>query len=244
MTPGAPPRHPRPPQLKKGKKHRQFSWIESWTDLLDDETGQSKGMTLTLSDRFYEGILMDGGLLARSSLFLDHRRARTLALPRRPQARGRGRGGGLCHPPADLVREIGGRRHLPAVQVRDAELIRRNELPGFDLGLELTAGEPVLRMTRRELIDSQKRPAKQGRAGQRHPATAPAAVPSPLPLFRERALTDDTIASVRRDFPGWDIYAIKADFDAWIDSREGRDPRDYQAAFYGFARQFHKRAGR
>ena len=30
----------------------------------DDETGQSKGMTLTLSDWFYEGILMDGGLLA------------------------------------------------------------------------------------------------------------------------------------------------------------------------------------
>ena len=123
-------------------------------------------------------------------------------------------------------------------------LIRRNELPGFDLGLELTAGEPALRMTRRELIDSQKRPTKQGRAGQRHPATAPAAVASPLPLFRDRALTDDTIASVRRDFPGWDIYAIKADFDQWIDSKDGRDPRDYQAAFYGFARQFHKREGR
>ena len=109
-------------RVKKGKKHRQFSWIESWTDLLDDETGQSKGMTLTLSDWFYEGILMDGGTPRhRSSLFLDHRRARTLALPRRPQARGRGRGGRLCHPPADLVREIGGRRHLPAVQVRDAD---------------------------------------------------------------------------------------------------------------------------
>jgi hypothetical protein len=65
-------------------------------------------------------------------------------------------------------------------------------------------------MTRRELIDSQKRPAKQGRAG---PAR-------------------------------WDIYAIKADFDLWIDSKDGRDPRDYQAAFYGFARQFHKREGR
>jgi plasmid replication initiation protein len=34
---------------QKGKKHRQFSWIESWTDHVDDETQQSKGMSLTLS---------------------------------------------------------------------------------------------------------------------------------------------------------------------------------------------------
>jgi|SRR5271166_503297 len=122
-------------------------------------------------------------------------------------------------------------------------LIRRNELPGFDLGLELTTAEPTLRMTRRDLIDGQNRPAKHRRAVERRPATAPATAPSPLPLFRDRALTDDTIASVRRDFPGWDIYAIKADFDAWIDSKDGRDPRDYQAAFYGFARQSHKRQG-
>ena len=51
-------------RVTKGKKHRQFSWIESWTDHEDPETQQSKGMSLTLSDWFYEGILMDGGLLA------------------------------------------------------------------------------------------------------------------------------------------------------------------------------------
>ena len=46
------------------KKERQFSWIESWTDLVDEKTGQSQGMSLTVSEWFYEGILMDGGLLA------------------------------------------------------------------------------------------------------------------------------------------------------------------------------------
>jgi hypothetical protein len=25
-------------RAQKGKKHRQFSWIESWTDHVDDET--------------------------------------------------------------------------------------------------------------------------------------------------------------------------------------------------------------
>ena len=99
-------------------------------------------------------------------------------------------------------------------------------------------------MTRRELTDSQNRPTKGRRAGPRHLAAAPAVAPPPLPLFRDRTLTDETIANVRRDFPGWDIYALKSDFDQWLDSKDGRDPRDYQAAFYGFARQFHKRESR
>src|SRR4051795_10332374 len=46
-------------RARKGKKHRQFSWVESWTDHVDD-TLQSKGMSLTLSEWFYEGVLMDG----------------------------------------------------------------------------------------------------------------------------------------------------------------------------------------
>jgi plasmid replication initiation protein len=46
------------------KKVRQFSWIESWSEVTDEETGLSKGMTLTLSDWLYEGILMEGGVLA------------------------------------------------------------------------------------------------------------------------------------------------------------------------------------
>ena len=30
------------------------------------------------------------------------------------------------------------------------------------------------------------------------------------------ALTDETLSRVRRDFAGWDVYAIKAEFDAWL----------------------------
>lgn len=48
----------------RGKKHRQFSWIESWTDDVDETRQLSRGMSLTLAEWFHEGILMDGGLLA------------------------------------------------------------------------------------------------------------------------------------------------------------------------------------
>jgi len=51
-------------RAKGRRKERQFGWIEGWTDLVDDETGQSRGMTLTVSEWFHEGVLMDGGVLA------------------------------------------------------------------------------------------------------------------------------------------------------------------------------------
>ena len=50
-------------------------------------------------------------------------------------------------------------------------------------------------------------------------------------------LTDETLARVRCDFPIWDVYAIKAEFDAWLADNDERRPDDYQAAFYGFMRR-------
>ena len=58
-------------RVKRGKKQRQFSWIEGWTDLVDDDGKQSRGMTLTLSDWFYEGRLMDGSLLAIDPVYFS-----------------------------------------------------------------------------------------------------------------------------------------------------------------------------
>ena len=49
---------------KTRRKQRQFGWIESWSDLVDEATDQSRGMSITLSDWFYEGVIMDGGVLA------------------------------------------------------------------------------------------------------------------------------------------------------------------------------------
>jgi hypothetical protein len=34
--------------------------------------------------------------------------------------------------------------------------------------------------------------------------------------------------------PRLDIYALKAEFDGWLDEDASRKPQDYEAAFYGF----------
>ena len=58
-------------RVKHGKKQRQFSWIEGWTDLVDEDGKQSRGMTLTLSDWFYEGLLMEAGLLSIDPVYFS-----------------------------------------------------------------------------------------------------------------------------------------------------------------------------
>jgi plasmid replication initiation protein len=48
-----------------GKKDTaSFHWLDKWTEAVDEISGDSKGMTFTLSDWLYEGIKQDGGVLS------------------------------------------------------------------------------------------------------------------------------------------------------------------------------------
>ena len=45
------------------KKMSSFHWLESWAEVVDESTGETIGMTMTLPDWLYEGVLMRGGVL-------------------------------------------------------------------------------------------------------------------------------------------------------------------------------------
>ena len=45
------------------KKAASFHWLESWTEVTDEHTGEPTGMTLTLPDWLFQGIVMKGGVL-------------------------------------------------------------------------------------------------------------------------------------------------------------------------------------
>lgn len=45
------------------KKFSSFHWLEGWTELTDEETGEPLGMTLTLPDWLYQGVIGKGGVL-------------------------------------------------------------------------------------------------------------------------------------------------------------------------------------
>jgi hypothetical protein len=64
-----------------------------------------------------------------------------------------------------------------------------------------------------------------------------------LPLLSPiiRTLSERTIAQIRSEFPGWDIYALQAGFitNGWM--KTPPTPKNYEAAFYGWVRQHHAR---
>jgi len=45
------------------KKTASFHWIESWKEVTDEKTGDTTGITVTLPDWLYDGVLMKGGVL-------------------------------------------------------------------------------------------------------------------------------------------------------------------------------------
>lgn len=45
-------------------KEASFHWLDRWTDDIDEATGRSRGMSVTLSDWLYEGIVSNGGVLS------------------------------------------------------------------------------------------------------------------------------------------------------------------------------------
>jgi len=230
-------------------KRRQFSWIESFTDLIDEETQQSRGMSITVADWFYEGVLMDGGVLAIDPVYftISGGRERWLYRVARKHAGGAGAEGFAIRLPV-LFEKSGAEGTYRRFKYEIAAIVRENALPDFAFRIEeIEQGEePMLRMVRRDEIGNDiaamAPPRKRrGRSASNQPQEAELEKPGrgTMPLFS--FLDDDTISRVRRDFPGWDVYALKADFDAWLADNPTKTPKDYNAAFYGFAKTYHGR---
>ena len=235
---------------KAKTKRRQFSWIESFTDLVDEETEQSRGLSITLADWFYEGVLMDGGILAIDPAYftISGGRERWLYRVARKHAGGADIEG-FAIPLRTLFEKSGAEGAYRRFKFEIQAIVRRNEVPEFMFRLEEDerGGEPLLRMVRRDLVgdDIAALPPvrkRKPRAATTRSEASKSAAGAALPLFQQHYhLTDETIAKVRRDFSGWDLYALKGDFDAWLADNPARKPKDYNAAFYGFVKNHHAR---
>lgn len=225
-----------------------FSWIDQWVDLIDSQTKESRGLSITLSDWFYRGIMEEGGVLSIDPAYfrISGGRERWLYRVARKHAGGNGSEGFAISMPT-LFEKSGAEGTYRRFKFEMQRIVARNDLPGFLLRIRQGEGEPVLHMVRRdqlceaELADWRANPRPRMRPAPFRPEKK--TDPSPLPLMQPvpRLLTENTIARIRVDFPGWDIYALKSDFDSWIDTDPAREPKDYEAAFYGFVKQHHQR---
>ena len=205
------------------RREATFSWLDGWSQLVDPKTERSRGMTIELSSWFYEGVLMSGGVLSIDRAYFDLTggRERWLYRVARKHAGGAGEEGFAISLPT-LFEKSGAEGQYRRFKFEIIRIVRRNELPGYCLGLEFAAErtEPTIRMTR---------------SGAEGPA------PRVIPPAPEAAIGAETLERLRARYPGWDLGQLRDDFLAWIAADPARLPKDVDAAFAGFVRAYHAR---
>jgi plasmid replication initiation protein len=164
-------------RVQRGKKHRQFSWIESWTDLVDEETNQSKGMSLTLSEWFYEGILMDGGLLSVDPVYFSITGGRERWLYRVARKHAGSQEGGWQFTMRQLYEKSGSAARFSDFALDVRKVVASSTLPEYTLDLARNEeGDEIVYMLRRSLLpvsdprfEMPRGPRRRHGRGIRHP---------------------------------------------------------------------------
>ena len=223
------------------KREATFSWIDSWSQLIDGKTERSKGISLALSSWFYEGVLMNGGVLSIDRAYFDITggRERWLYTVARKHAGGGGEEGFAIALPT-LFDKSGSEGQYRRFKFEIAAIVKRDALPGFNLTLEdaLTSKEPLLRMRRRDAgPDTEKGPITSKTSVNR-PRSQQQAQDD---LEPRNYLTDETLAYLRTHYRGWDFHALHEEFRSWIRLDSARWPARYQSAFIGFVKQYHEK---
>lgn len=134
----------------ENRREATFSWLDGWTQLVDERTERSRGMTLELSNWFWEGVLMKGGVLSIDRAYFDISggRERWLYRVARKHAGGAGEGGFAISMPV-LFEKSGAEGQYRRFKFEILKLAERDELPGYALSVETAkGGEPMLRMRR------------------------------------------------------------------------------------------------
>ncbi len=259
----------------ENRREATFSWLDGWTQLVDAKTERSRGMTIELSNWFWEGVMMQGGVLSIDRAYFDITggRERWLYKVARKHAGGAGEGGFAIAMPT-LFEKSGAEGPYRRFKFEIIKLAEKNELPGYSLDVEPgKGGEPLLRMRRVSgkdgTITAPKRSntnVSPGKHSQDHVDEAKAletAKPSAVVnrsenLIDARALvrstlagladaatrgfmTDQTIEHLRETCPGWDLYALHADFERWVNADVTRLPADWQRAFIGWVKRHHEK---
>ncbi len=237
------------------RREATFSWLDSWTQLVDARTERSRGMSLSLSGWFYDGLMMDGGVLSIDRAYFDITggRERWLYRVARKHAGGAGEEGFSISLPT-LFEKSGAEGVYRRFKFEIAAIARRDARPGYALTWEDRSDrrEPALRMTRRDApaISLVPKPAKTPPRAAPSPlatALAPALAPTMAPPQAARGAasarmpTPETLAELRQLCPGWDYHHLQALFDGWLATDPSLAPQNYDAAFRGFVRRYHDR---
>jgi plasmid replication initiation protein len=169
----------------ENRREATFSWLDGWTQLVDEKTERSRGMTLELSNWFWEGVMMKGGVLSidRAYFKLTGGRERWLYKVARKHAGGAGDDGFAISMPV-LFEKSGAEGEYRRFKFEIVKLAEKNALPGYTLTIEPGKnGEPLLRATRTDGKDGGSRVPSQLATATvspgKHPPCSAFALPAP-----------------------------------------------------------------
>jgi hypothetical protein len=117
---------------------------------VDEKTERSRGMTIELSNWFWEGVMMKGGVLSIDRAYFDITggRERWLYRVARKHAGGAGEGGFAISMPV-LFEKSGAEGQYRRFKFEMLKLAEKDDLPGYALSMETAKdGEPMIRMKR------------------------------------------------------------------------------------------------
>lgn len=214
------------------RREATFSWLDNWSQLIDPRTERSRGLSISLSSWFYEGVLMKGGVLSIDRAYFDITggRERWLYKVARKHAGGAGEAGFAIAMPT-LFEKSGAEGQYRRFKFEISAIVRRNDLPGFDLQLTeaATSREPLLLM--RRVMPASTTEVKE--------VSLPA-IPV-TPGEPRNYVTEETLTWLRQHYRGWDFHALHQDFRNWIGEDPERAPAKYQSAFIGFVKRYHEK---
>lgn len=169
-----------------------FSWIDSHSQL-KDRAGNVRGMRITLAKWFYDGVLMEGGVLAIDPAYfsLTGGRERWLYRVARKHAGGAGADGFAISMPT-LYEKSGAEGDYRRFKFEMSKIAKENALPGYALSLETRDdAEPLLRMMRRDRNQEEAT----------RPSPTPSPSPSPSPSSSRANYSDEAIEELSINFP-------------------------------------------
>lgn len=216
------------------RKEVTFSWIDSYTHLIDERTERTRGMSVTLAKWFYDGVLMENGVLSIDPEYFNITggRERWLYRVARKHAGGADETGFAIRFPV-LFDKSGAEGSYRRFKFELLAIAKRNDLLGYHLQIEQSGGEPMLRMIRRDKLGGAEARAPSKPKSRERPAPQK---PSPA---TEASI--ETLDRLRNEFPGWDYGSLEERFREWLQEDESRTPANYDRAFYGFVKRYHDR---
>lgn len=187
----------------ENRREATFSWLDGWTQLVDEKTERSRGMTIELSNWFWEGVMMKGGVLSidRAYFAITGGRERWLYKVARKHAGGAGEAGFAISMPV-LFEKSGAEGQYRRFKFEMLKLAEKNDLPGYALSIETSReGEPMLRMRRVDGKDGAEKmrdiepamTAGQGEEESEAQATPPVIAPKPKPAKKAAAQPESLI---------------------------------------------------